>query len=185
MKKLWLLLILLSLVTGCFSQHKIDLTTTPPSVVFPGQISWNYIHAFLFKEDTSIVPNCASTGRYVKVLPVFRTGYGLTENDGFTIAGDSITIVTAGDYYYIVNPTHSGSTGDDFRFGIFKNSVKQRSIISTTTGATNFQSAILFFYFENLVAGDDISLKVANLTGAGTNDTTIKDISIFIYKIPE
>jgi hypothetical protein len=184
MKKLWLLLILLSLVTGCFSQHKVDLTTTPPSVVFPGQVSWNFIHAFMFKEDTTITPNCDGTGLYVKILGKFVTGFGLVENDGFTIAGDSITIITPGDYYLIYSYTFSGSNNADWKIAVFKNSVKQYGTRRSSTSG-NYSGGTTPFYLLNLVAGDDISMKVANLTAPGTDNPTFSNVNLFIYKIPE
>jgi hypothetical protein len=169
---------------------RLDVTdsitaTLARDVTIGGDLAYEMVHFFAHKEDTTVTPNCAGASVYVKILPNWRTGWGLDENDGFTFAGDTITIITPGDYFMIYSFTVQGSVGDDFKVAVFKNAVKIYGVKRTTTGSTNFGGGTLPFYFINLIAGDDLSIKVANLTGAGTNDPTFTNLNWFIYKIPE
>lgn len=59
------------------------------------------------------------------------------------------------------------------------------AVKSTTTGNTNFQNITITYYLLNLVAGDDISFKVANTTNPGTADPIISDMAVYIEKKPE
>lgn len=153
-----------------------------------GFIKYNFVHAFMFKTDTTITPDCDGVGVYVKVVPKFVEGYGLIEDDGITVApttGDSLTIVYPGDYFVTTNFTMVGSNAIDYSVAWFLNSVKQYGMRKTTTGENNYSSGSMPFYFRELVAGDDICIKVANLTLPGTADPVIVNIDLVIWRIPE
>lgn len=154
-------------------------------VAIGGDLTYEFIHFYAHKEDTAVTPDCPGTDLYTKILPNWRTGWGLDENDGLTFGGDSITIITPGDYYMVYSFTMVGNNAVDWKIALFKNNTKIYGVRRTTTGATNYSGGTLPFYFIDLVAGDDISIRVANLTAPGTVDPTFTNLNWFIYKIPE
>lgn len=170
-----------------FGQIKLQNNTV--SISSTGVIAYDYIHLFGVKEDTSVTPDCNGNGVYTKILPALTKAYtatsGLIENDGLTAAGDSITIITAGDYRITYSFTMVGGNATDWKIAVFLNSVKQYGVRRTTTGATNYSGGTLPFYLKDLVAGDDISFKVTNLTNPYTDDPTFTNINVFIEKAPE
>jgi hypothetical protein len=180
MKKLLLALLLLPALL--FSQMKFMNNTV--SISSTGDLSFPQIHFFGYKEDTTITPNCLGTALYAKIASTMRTGYGLVENDGFTYGGDSLKIITPGDYFFQMSYTIQGANNEDFKFAFFKNNTKVYGTRrSTSTG--NYSGGTTPFYFLNLVANDVISWRVANLTAPGTNDATITNFNIFAYKMIE
>lgn len=166
---------------GATNLANIDTTG---KMTLAGDLVYDFVHFAAHKEDTTLAVNCTATNVYTKILPKFVTGYGLDVNEGFTFAGDSLTVITPGDYIVTFGCTFSGSTGDDYKVGVFKNSVKQYGFRRTTTGATNFSGGNMTFHLSGLVAGDDISFKVCNMTAPGTNDPTFTNFNLWVYKIP-
>jgi hypothetical protein len=132
-------------------------------------------HLFAAKDSMVYTPN-VTQNVYFKMAP------GLTsiEADGVTFAGDSITVVHAGDYMMEVSLTMTGAGGDDFSIGVFKNSVRQYHMINTTTDAANYQAVTLSFYLRSLVAGDFISLRTTNLRDG--DDPTFRGMSVFFER---
>jgi hypothetical protein len=149
-----------------------------------GYLTYDFIHFSAFK-DTSIVFNTDGNGVYTKVLPKFVPSYGIVENDGFTFAGDSLTIITPGDYRVESDFILHGPVNTEWKVGIFKNSVLVRAAEITTTGANNRTQISVDAYLLNLAAGDDISIKVANLTNPYTDDPTFTDFNFYCEKKPE
>jgi len=149
-----------------------------------GDVEYDLPVIFMNKNDTTVTPNCTGTNVYSKILPKYRIGFDLLLNNDFTFAGDSITIIVPGDYISIFNYTMNGSNGDDFSVGVFKNGVRVYHTKTTTFGATNFAGSALTYYFIGLVAGDDISLRVANMTTPGNNDPTFTNINWMMKKEP-
>ncbi len=155
------------------------------NVDISGVLTYNYIHAFAEKEDTTITPNCNGNGVYTKIGGLFNST-GIIENDGLTLSlGDSITIITPGDYRITYSFTVLGGNAIDWKIAVFKNSVKQYGVRRTTSGVTNYSGGTLPYYLKNLVTGDDISFKVTNLTNPYTDDPTFTNLNIFIEKMPE
>ena len=178
MKKL-LFLFLPSLLWG-----QMNLDNNRVQISATGELKYNFIHFVGTKEDTVITPNCAGTNLYVKIGEKWRTGYGLVENDGFTFAGDSLTIITPGDYYAIYSYTFTGANNADWKIAGFKNSVKVYGTRRSSTSG-NYSGGTTTVYFAGLVAGDDICFKVANLTAPGTIDPTFSNLKLFMYQLPE
>jgi hypothetical protein len=149
-----------------------------------GDLKYNFIHFVGTKEDTAITPNYAGTDTYVLIGENFRTGYGLVENDGLAFAGDSLTIITDGDYCAIYSYTFSGANNADWKVAGFKNGAKVYGTRRSSTSG-NYSGGTTTVYFAGLVAGDDIVFKVANLTAPGTSDPTFSNLKLYFYKLPE
>jgi len=163
---------------------QMNLNNNTVTIGSTGDLTYNFIHFVGTKEDTTITPNCAGTDIYVKIGEVFRTGYGLVHNVGLTFAGDSITVITPGNYYAIYSYTYTGANNADWKVAGFKNSVKVYGTRRSTTSG-NYSGGTATVMFEGLVAGDDICFKVANLTAPGTVDPTFSNLKLVFYKLPE
>ncbi len=97
---------------------------------------------------------------------------------GVTIDGDSITIVTDGDYVIDWSTSFNGSASDVFQICIYKNGVQSSIHMSRKTSNADTGNMSLPYYMNNLVAGDDISFYIRN-TG-DNDDATFVSGSIII-----
>jgi hypothetical protein len=142
-----------------------------------GQITFAYKHLVAYLTGGSYTPNVVSNTPF-KLAP----GTTVTENDGLTYAGDTITIITAGDYKLEFAAVLQGSNGDDFKFTVRKNGTEFTSgnAVITTTGAGNYITVNWFYYFPGLAAGDDISFYVTN--EGSSNDPTFRAWKVYIKK---
>jgi hypothetical protein len=176
MEKITLIFVLLISIIGYGQEdgkgvfHATNITTT-------GEVSQQGLtHAEMVAELISYTPNLTQNV-YTRFLPTFST----TENDGFTIAGDSITIIKAGSYSVNFTRAFQGGNNEDYNIAICKNGVRVRTIRRTTMGANNYVGGNAFKYLDNLVAGDDISIKITNITNSG--DPTFFGAYIFIQRL--
>jgi hypothetical protein len=149
----------------------VDSTGT---MIVTNDVSYSLRHAFV--QYTSDYTPAVTQNVYTKITPTFTT----LEASNITVAGDSLTIVTAGDYYAVFHATVRGSNGDDFTVQLRVNNVSVKTVRVTTTGTSNYQPVPLQYYIKNLVAGDDIAFWVTNT--ANNNDPTFSDISVYIRK---
>lgn len=137
-----------------------------------GDLTYALRHGEMVIEGATYTPNLTQNV-WFKMVP----GMTVTEQDNITLAADSITITTAGSYLVTFTITFSAANGDDFMVGIAKNGTVVRNVRRTTTGATNYQGAMVQKYMDNLVVGDDISFYIMNITD--NDDPTI--ISTYVY----
>ena len=106
--------------------------------------------------------------------------WGGTEAEGFTISGDTMTVVNGGDYTGSVSITFAALTNKDYHFRIYN--VTQTAQVgfhtgASTTGATNFTNINLPIYLE-ATAGDELVLQVYGVSD-GT-DITVEHGTFFI-----
>jgi len=99
-------------------------------------------------------------------------------NSGFTIAGDSITVIYPGDYLLQMSMAFSGKNGEVWHLGVAKNGVIQdyegrRYTSNNDTGNMSFIA-----YFDDLVPGDDIKLMIYNDTDG--DDPTVKTATVYM-----
>jgi hypothetical protein len=134
-------------------------------------------HTFLDK--TTYTPNVTAGGTYTKLTPTFNQ----VEVYNMTVAGDSITIVTsyAGSFVLQIAFTIQNAATDDFTLQIRKNNVSDHSVRFTGAGANEYIAVNTMHYFDNLVAGDDISFYITNTVDA--DDPVMSEINIFMYRI--
>ena len=147
-----------------------------------GDLTYEYIHGFAYKDSVLYTVNIATRYVFVRVTPGLTVG----EAEGVTIVGDSITIATAGDYKITLAFSADGGINEDYHTKMYINSAKavtpQGSCFYTTTGANNFES-VTWFWYRTLAAGDDLSFWIANNTNTG--DTNIRSFKVLIEKVPE
>ena len=149
-------------------------------VTITGQVKYDYKHLVIYTTGGSYTPNTVSNVEF-RLLPTFST----TENDGLTFAGDSITVITPGDYFIQFGVSLQGANGSDWIFKCRKNGVAiiTGNLALSTSGAGNYISGQWFWYLLSLAAGDDICFTVTN--EGGTDDPTFRSIKVFMEMKPE
>lgn len=98
-----------------------------------------------------------------------------------TAAGDSATIITAGDYFIDISLSFKATADDTIQVAAFKNAVRATApaevqLIGTETVNVSVSGLLL-----NLVAGDDISIRMVN-TASG-DDASVKNGSVVMYML--
>jgi len=108
-----------------------DSTVIDGNLNVTGQVKYDYKHLVIYTTGAAYTPNVAN-GVEFKLTPSFST----TENDGFTFAGDSITIITPGDYFIIFSTVLQGANGSDWVFKCRKNgtAITTGNLALSTTG---------------------------------------------------
>jgi len=129
-----------------------------------------------------------ATGSTQNVFYKINTGsFVWHEADGITGAGDSATIVTAGDYKVSVwLGVTTTNANDMLQVKIFTNGVKSATSLGrffcTSMGAGVYPTRN-FMWYKTFAAGDKISIRISNTTGARA--MTISDYKLYIEKVPE
>jgi len=130
--------------------------------VFDNDLSYELRHAYMDFQDSSEVVN-VSQNVYSYITNDNKTLFTTIEASNITESGDTLTIITPGDYIIMFSfEVENSSVGDRYRIGIFKNNIKVFSIGQKFPSASDTKIISGFYYFENLVAGDDISFRVTN-----------------------
>lgn len=188
-KKLFTILLLFISVTG-FSQllnlnnnylkvYSNDSITYAGDISIGGRLNYVPIHGFAYKDSTTITVDITDRYQYVRLRPLMTTYQAV----GLTFDGDSVEVLTTGRYYIELGSSIDGVAGNDFHMKLFKNSTViavSDGCFFTTTGVTNFENIVWFWYID-LSAGDNISWYVANNT---TNaDCSIRGFKVYIEKI--
>jgi hypothetical protein len=158
-----------ALIYGTF-----NATVANQKVTVNGDFTYELRHCFL--DNSADYTPAVTQNVYKKIQPTFTT----VEADYMTVAGDTITITTAGDYYFVFNATIRGGAGEDFTTQIRKNNVSVKSVRQSTSGATSYFTYTVIWYFYGLVAGDDISLWITNTNS--NDDPTISSQNIYMKK---
>lgn len=109
--------------------------------------------------------------------------WNVTDADDMTVAGDTITIVNPGDYIVIAALSFSGTASDVFEYAMFENGVIATVKMERSTSQTDIGNISLPFYIEDLVAGDDLSLRMTN--SASNDDATLVAGSCIIWRLHE
>ena len=101
--------------------------------------------------------------------------------DGITIAGDSITIITPGDYMAWTGFSFEGTPSDVFHISLYKNGVITSWEMHRKTSNNDTGNMGMPMLLDNLVAGDDLTLYIRN-TG-DNDDATLVSGQLVIYMI--
>jgi len=132
-------------------------------------------------DGSGVTPNVTGAGVYVKVTP------GWTEEEKYRITqvGDSITINSGanGDYLTIIHFVITNAVTDDFTLQIRKNNVAVHTTRFTGQGAGEYATIGTNHYFDDLVAGDDISIYITNTVDA--DDPVMTYMSWYIQRVHE
>lgn len=135
--------------------------------------------AYAFADSTAILDLTQNT--WAKITNVANDLYTAVDADGLTLVGDSITIITPGDYMMWVNMSFNGNAQDVYHCAVYKNGVvtpmeMHRKTANNDTGNMGMSGLV-----DNLVAGDDFSLYIQNT--ANNNDPTFISSQITILMI--
>jgi len=120
-------------------------------------------------EDTwAIVENATST-------LWTSSGAGVTAN------GDSVTIVTAGDYFVSLSLSFKATADDSIQVAVFKNGGRATAPAETQLIGTETANLAVSGLLLDLVAGDDLSVRIQN-TASG-DDASVKNGSLVLYML--
>ena len=137
--------------------------------VFHQQIVVDSSEAISLTEDTwAVVTNATSA---------FWTASGA----GVTAAGDSVTIVTAGDYFVDISLSFKATADDSLQVAVFKNAVRAIAPAEVQTIGTETVNAKTSGLLLNLVAGDDLSIRMQNT--ASNDNATVLNGSLVLYML--
>lgn len=136
-------------------------------------------HGSLAFQDSAFVLDLTQNV-FSKVTNLTNDLFTLVDSDDVTIAGDTMTIILPGSYIITAGISFSGTASDIFEFAAFKNGVISSVKMERSTSQTDIGAVPLPFYLEGLVAGDDISLRLANT--ASDDDATLVACSWIIFR---
>ena len=147
-----------------------------------GDLTYNFIHCVGSADSIS-----QTIGGLQYIYYKVNTGGAMNwrEADGLTCAGDSITIITPGDYKILVYMAIStANVNDVLRVKLYVNSLPTslgRWVINSQgSGVSSNQS---YMWYKEFSAGDKLSVWVSNLTGA--REITVYDFKLYMEKMPE
>jgi hypothetical protein len=176
MKKLLLILVLFPLLSFAQPTGVAGLWTFPANVTITGDLTYSLRHAEMLAEGINYTPNL-TLNTWLKIAPPFT----VTEADNITAVADSMTIVTPGSYTIYFTFTMSAGNNEDYMVGITKNGTVVRSVRRTGLGAGNYVGGQIFKYLDGLVAGDDIAIKIQNISN--NNDPTFTGVYMYVQKV--
>lgn len=151
--------------------------------IINGDLVYNFIHAVGSADSVNF--NTGTTANYYYKI---NTGaFTWREADGLTGAGDSIKILTAGDYeVWCWLQATTSNTNDKIRIKLFTNNIASptsmgRFIINSNgTGNTYTNS---YMWYRTFAKNDWITIHCANITGGRAVNVT--DFKLYVKKLPE
>jgi len=149
-----------------------------------GDLTYKYRHAVGSADSIAW-----ATGSDQDVFYKINTGsFVWREADGITGAGDSATILKAGDYSIkIWLGVTTTNANDMLQVKLYVNGVKSTTSLGrffcASTGAGVYPTRQYEWYKIGFSVGDKISVRISNTTGARA--MTISDFKLLIEKIPE
>ena len=136
--------------------------------------------AFAFHDSSTTLT--MSTGVWSMITNAWNTLFTQEDAKFLTFAGDSVTLTSDGDYISIASISFGGTAGDNYEFAYFKNgALVDYSTLERTTSQTDVGNLSLPVYLFEIVAGDDITIKVRNT--ASDDDATIVSVSWIIWRL--
>ena len=178
------ILILFSVVVNAQTPMKVinnDLSIN-------GDLTYEFIHGIASTDSISFTTG-ATKNVYYKLNPTGADTLKDHEADGLLFTGDSIKILTAGDYLIMCYLNLSTSVSNDkIRVKLYKNNAPfttneiGRWIINSD-GSGSASETKSFIWYVEASANDYFSVRVANITGARA--VVLRDWKIYIEKKPE
>ncbi len=132
--------------------------------------------AMNFADSATVIT--LTVNEWTKVTGPAGDLFVVRDQDGLTIAGDSITITTPGDYMMWLSFSFDGTTNANFHIAVYLNGVITDWEMHRKTSTNDTGNMGMPTYLEHLVAGDDISIWIEN-TG-NSNDATMVSGQIVI-----
>lgn len=142
-----------------------------------GDLTYQLRHAHLYFNDSSEVINLTQNV-YTHLTNETKTLFTVDESSNVTCAGDTITIVTPGDYLLSFDFVGDGAgVNDIYKFKLYKNN----TAVAGGTLSKGAVSAVGWnWYIEDAVAGDDFKIMVTNTVD--NDDLTAINGVIYIRK---
>lgn len=134
---------------------------------------------FAFADSAYILDLTSST--WAKITNLNNDLYTVIDDDGVTLAGDTMSIVTPGDYMLWVSISFDGNQQDVYHCAIYKNSVITPFEMHRKTATNDTGNMSMSALLDELVVGDDISIYIQNT--ANNNDPTFISSQFMIYMI--
>jgi hypothetical protein len=153
------------------------------SVNSKGEIKSRVIHAKVSADSINFVSGSVQN-RWYKI----NAGLAVKDTVGITLAGDSLKIQEAGDYeIFVTIGVATSNTNDKIRCKLFANNAQivpalSRFIINSN-GTGSQQTIPNIWYYHGAIAGQWLSFRILNQTGARA--MTVTDLSVYIKKVPE
>jgi hypothetical protein len=135
--------------------------------------------ALAFADSTATID--LTQNEWLKVTNGNNDLYTVVDNDGITMDGDSITIVTPGDYMLWVGLSFDGNVQDVYHCAIYKNGAVTPFEMHRKTANNDTGNMSMSVLLDNLVIGDGLSLYIRN-TG-NNNDPVFISSQITILMI--
>ena len=173
------------LVPALLFGQELFLNNNTVEITADGDLEYAFAHFVGSADSVSYTPTITQNV-YTKLIPSMVSH----EADHITFAADSLTINSGydGDYFILISVRLSGANANDaWRIKVYKNassfpsSVGQFIFRTTTGGYTD--TKFYMWYLPDLVAGDDVSFYITNLSAS--RNPTIQDMKIYMEKKPE
>ncbi len=170
--------------TGTSTIGNSLISESGTKVTVNGDFVYTFIHCVASADSISPVYTPAvAQNVYTKINTTLLVAH---DNDGMTVAGDSVRVLTAGDYRIDISVTIAGAANDQWRIKLFKNNAPMATSIGrfaiTTTLASRYDTYDYFWYIT-ASANDWYSFRITNLTNG--DDPNISDYKIMFTKMPE
>jgi len=164
-------------------QNKINLSVSPTVTTIPGKVvitddmDYDLRHAKMAYSDSSLVINLTQNV-YSHLTNPAHTLLTVVESENITTVGDSVTIISNGDYNLDFRFFGDGAGANDiYRYKLYKNNVAVGEY-DISKGVT--ARAAWLWYLENLAAGDDLKIMITNTVD--NDDITVINAMIYIEK---
>jgi len=154
--------------------------TTPLDTIFTSYIyKENITHTFLYFEDSAVVVPVTTSLTFVQITNATNDLFITGESDGFTISGDTIYILSDGDYFVNWHFSIEGTNGITFESRA-RNSILCKGKKAVTTNGPGNYMPLSGFTYCSFSAGDHLVLEYTSTTGNA--DATFIDGTIYIEK---
>lgn len=185
MKKLLVIIsicfIVIALNWGGISKYAAGVLTINEGTgkaTFTGDVAWAFVHGSWY--DASYTPSLTQN------VPLkFTPGGTAAEQDGLTIAGDTIvTNGVVGSYNVFFTCNMSSNNNNDFEIRLKVDNVEYNTALrltGSTTSTSNYTPMAYNWYLEDI--GSNISFYIVNLTN--NDDPVVRNTHVVIQKIPE
>jgi hypothetical protein len=154
-----------------------------------GELTYNYIHG-VGSTDSINWSTGSVSNTYYKLAPTGADTLKPHEEDGVNFQGDSIKILSTGDYtiFCWLNLSTSGAN-DKIRVKLYVNNTAMavnsigRWIINSDGSGSASETKGYMWYKVGLAANSYLSIHVTNITGSRA--IVLRDWKIFVEKKPE
>jgi len=159
--------------TAVFTTIDVDSTVTAVLDYEPPHGS------MVFADSAAVI--ALTQNVWAKITNAANDLYTVVDADGITVAGDTITVITPGDYVIWVGLSFEGGPSDVFHIAIYKNFAITPFEMHRKTANADTGNAAMNGLLDNLAAGDDISIYIRN-TG-DNDDATLVSSQVTIFMI--